>query len=74
MAKRFEKAKYYTQKYNSILKPCEYCGNTDVRIVSDRTITSPTKDGWSVCCVTKSCDCTGVYTSVRKAIEAWNNK
>ncbi len=67
MAKRFEKAKYYTEKYKSILNPCKYCGNKDIRIASDT-------DGWSVVCMTKSCDCTGVYTSVKKAIEVWNSK
>ena len=75
MAKRFEKAKYYTEKYKSVLLPCKYCRNTDIRIVSDRTgVIGDTKDGWSVVCTTKSCDCTGVYTSVKKAIEAWNGK
>lgn len=72
MAKRFEKAKYYTQKYKSILKPCKYCGNTDIRIVSDRTMFPP-KDGWSVCCMTDKCGCVGIYTSVKKAIELWNS-
>lgn len=75
MAKRFEKAKEYTEKYKNQLLPCRYCGNTDIRIVSDRTIfPSPSRDGWSVCCSTKSCDCTNVYTSVKKAIEAWNRR
>lgn len=71
MAKRFDKAKEYTQKYKSILLPCRWCGNTDIRIVSERTIFDP-KDGWSVCCSTHACDCTRAYTSVRKAIARWN--
>lgn len=73
MAKRFEKAIYYTQKYKNDLLPCKYCGNTDIRIVSERTIFPP-KDGWSVCCATHNCDITGTYTSVKKAIEAWNRR
>lgn len=27
MAKRFEKAKYYTEKYKDVLLPCKHCGN-----------------------------------------------
>lgn len=71
MANRFEKAKEYTRKYKSILLPCRYCGNTDIRIVSGRTIFDP-KDIWYVSCSTHACDCTGDFTSVRKAIERWN--
>lgn len=67
MAKRFAKAKYYTEKYKNILKPCKYCENTDVRIASD-------VNGWSVVCMTPKCDCTKTYTSVKKAIEAWNQR
>lgn len=67
MAKRHEKAKYYTEKYKSILKPCKHCGNKDILIASET-------DGWSVVCTTKSCDCTATYTSVRKAIERWNKQ
>ena len=37
MAKRFEKAKEYTEKYKSELLPCKVCGNTDVRIVIQGT-------------------------------------
>lgn len=73
MAKRFEKAKYYTEKYKKTLTPCRYCGNADILVVSDRTIFPP-KDGWSVCCSTHNCDATGVYTSVKEAIEAWNRR
>lgn len=73
MAKRFEKAKEYTEKYRNELLSCKSCGNTDIRIVSDRTIFPP-KDGWSVCCMTESCDCTGVYTSVKEAVKRWNQK
>ena len=73
MAERFKKAKYYSEKYKSILKPCQECGNTDIRIVSDREVFPP-KDAWSVCCSTDKCECTGLYTSVKKAIEAWNVK
>ena len=72
MAKRFEKAMEYTQKYKSVLLPCKWCGNKDVRIMSDKTILSNPKDGWFVSCQTPHCDCTGTYTSVKKAIEKWN--
>lgn len=74
MAKRFELAKAYTEKYRSKLLPCKHCGNTDIRIVSDRTVFQPSKNGWSVCCMTTSCDCTGVYTSVKEAVKRWNQK
>lgn len=74
MAKRFEKAKEYTKKYKSLLQPCRYCGNTDIRIVSDRSILGKTGNTWSVVCTTPSCDCTAEYTSVRAAISAWNKK
>lgn len=73
MAKRFEKAKYYTEKYKKDLKPCQFCGSQDIRIVSEKTIFPP-KDGWSVCCSTPKCDATGTYTSVKKAIEKWNRR
>ena len=71
MARRFEKANEYTEKYKDTLLPCGVCGNTDVRIISDRMIFAA-KDGWSVCCTTKRCDCTGVYTSVKAAVKRWN--
>lgn len=70
---RFERAKAYTQKYKDILKPCRYCGNTDIRIVSERSIFSP-RNLWAVCCSTHACDCTADYTSVREAVKAWNEK
>lgn len=73
MAKRFEKAMEYTKKYKKDLNPCKFCGGSDIRIVSERTI-FPAKDGWSVCCSTHNCDATGTYTSVKKAIEAWNRR
>lgn len=73
MAKRFVKAEEYTRKYKDSLKPCKYCGNADIRIVSDRMVYPP-GDGWSVCCMTPKCDCTGIYKSVKMAIEAWNKR
>ena len=72
MAKRFEKAKYYTEKYKNILNPCKYCGNTDIRIASDRSILEKPCNTWSVVCTTPACDCTGEYTSVNEAIKHWN--
>lgn len=74
MAKRFELAKKYTEKYKHLLLPCRYCGNTDIRIVSDRTVFTKPTNGWSVCCATSACDCTGVYTHVKDAIETWNRR
>lgn len=71
MAKRFEKAKEYTEKYKSILLPCKWCGNNDIRIKSDRMMFPP-KDGWCVCCATSSCDCTRTYLSVKDAVNRWN--
>lgn len=73
MAKRFEKAKEYTQKYKNVLLPCKWCGNTDIRIVSDREMW-PSKAVWCVVCSTPSCDCTHTCSSVREAIRAWNNQ
>lgn len=73
MAKRFDKAKEYTQKYKHMLLPCRYCGNTDIHIVSDRTIFDP-YDVWYVCCSTRACDCTADFTSVQAAIRQWNKK
>ena len=73
MAKRFEKAREYTKKYGPQLLPCRFCGNTDIRIVSDRTIFPP-KDAWCVVCTTDLCDCTDTYTSVREAVRSWNDQ
>lgn len=71
MAKRFEKAKVYTEKYKSVLLPCRFCHNPDIRIVSERGMFPP-RDEWSVVCMTPKCDCTRGYTSVKAAIAAWN--
>lgn len=71
MAKRFELAKKYTKQYQDSLLPCGVCGNTDVRVVSDRSIFGA-RDTWSVCCSTHGCDCTGPYTSVKEAVRRWN--
>ena len=84
MSKRYEYAKAYTEKYKSQLKPCRWCGNTDIHITTDRLtiVTNSDKavsnaqcktiNGWSVVCSTPNCDCTGVHTSVRNAIKQWN--
>ena len=78
MAKRFEQAKAYTEKYKGKLKPCRFCGNTDIRIASDRDsviVESGRKryrNVWAVVCSTDCCDCTRNYTSVRKAVDRWN--
>ena len=71
MARRFEQAKKYTEKYKSSLKPCRICGNKDVRICSERGIFPPC-NLWSVSCSTYACDCTGAYPFVKQAIMRWN--
>lgn len=78
MSKRFEKAKYYTEKYKDQLFPCKYCGNTDICIGSDREIFGtngrPPKEIWFVACMTPKCDTTGGSTSVIKEIIKWNER
>lgn len=71
MANRFEMAKKYTEKYKQILLPCQFCGNEDVRIVSDRSVFG-SRNLWGVCCQTPKCDCTGSYISVKDAVKRWN--
>lgn len=72
MARRYEKAKQYTEKYKSILAPCKYCGSTGIEITSDRAVLD-SKLYWSVTCPTSGCDCSS-DTSVKRAIEKWNNR
>ena len=74
MSQRFEQAKKYTEKYKGILQPCKYCGNTDIRIVSERHFFGDNRVYWSVCCSTHACDCTGDYANVKDAVDAWNKK
>lgn len=76
MSKRYEKAKEYTNKYKDILAPCKYCGNTDIRIESDRAFWGPNKGKnlWSVVCSTPNCDCTQPFSSVRTAVKHWNDR
>lgn len=74
MANRFDRAKEYTRKYKELLAPCSYCGNEDVRIVSDRMMFPKPRDGWGVACATPKCDCTAIFASVKDAIMSWNAK
>lgn len=74
MAKRFELAKKYTEKYKSVLLPCRFCGNTDIKIVSDRTIFPKPRDVWSVVCTTPYCDSSNYHSCVKGAVEAWNKQ
>ena len=70
MAKRFEKARQFTEQYKGKLKPCPVCGNTDIQIGSDIL------DGkymWSVNCMTMYCDYVW-DTSIRRAVKKWNEK
>ena len=70
MAKRFEKAREYTEKYKSLLLPCRICGNKEIIITSDILLS---KYVWSITCTTKSCD---YYSdvSVKNAIKKWNER
>ena len=70
MSKRFELAEKYTQKYKAQLSPCPVCGNTDIRIVSDRGI-FPSRNLWGVVCTRKNCECTGAYPKVKEAVAHW---
>lgn len=72
MANRFEKAKQYTEKYKSILKPCKYCKSTNIHIISDRTIFNP-KNVWSVDCADCG-DCVYGEPTVKSAVEKWNKR
>lgn len=71
MAKRFEKAKQYTERYKTILKPCKNCGSTNIHITSDRTIFDP-KNVWSVNCVDCG-NCVCHKSKVKDAVEKWNS-
>jgi len=71
MAKRFEMAKKYTEKYKDVLLPCRICGNRNIVISSERTISFP-ENVWSVCCSTHACDCTAGYKKVKDAVQKWN--
>lgn len=74
MAKRFDKAREYTEKYKSMLLPCKYCGSEDIIITSERMVMNDSHNYWCVGCTTHACDCTGFYTSVKEAIKNWNKK
>ena len=74
MSKRFEKAKEYTEKYKDLLLPCKYCKSNDIHITSERMVMNDNHNYWCVTCSTMGCDCTKFYTSVNKAIKAWNEK
>lgn len=70
MSQRFNKAREYTKIYKNQLMPCKYCGNTDIYIVSDRTIFNP-RNVWSVMCGSDACDCI-TRNSVKDAVKTWN--
>ncbi len=70
MAKRFEDAKRFTEKFKDKILPCRSCGSKNVRVVSERSIFD-SKNVWYIGC----CDCPDCgpeSTSVRKAIKFWN--
>ena len=71
MAKRFEQAKRYTEKYGALLRACQYCGSNNIQFASDRGMFPP-RNEWSICCQTKNCDFVSGYTSIKEAITAWN--
>lgn len=67
-----ENAKRWTEKYKSKLTPCKHCG-TIPHIEYDRIgiCGQGTKAAYYVVC--GNCgDCIDSFTSVRKAIERWN--
>ena len=70
MAIRFVLAEKYTNKYKNRLHKCKYCGNTDVRVSSSRSIFPP-KNQWFVACMTHACDCTGDFGKVIDAVIDW---
>lgn len=45
--KRFEKAKYYTEKYKDVLFPCKHCGNRKIVIASKRGLLGDNKVYWA---------------------------
>lgn len=86
MSKRYEQAKAYTEKYRGKLSPCRICGNTDIRIASDResfvlgndckavSARLVTKTVWFAACSTPHCDCAKSSTSVKTAVDNWNKQ
>ena len=70
---RFEKAKYYTEKYKSELLPCRICGNSDIRFWNDWSVFGKKKLMWTIYCMTDKCDCVSAY-SIKEAINKWNNQ
>lgn len=73
MAIRFILADKYTKKYKDRLHKCNYCGNTDVRVGSSRSIFPP-KNQWFVACMTYACDCTGDFDRVIDAVMDWEER
>ena len=71
MAKRFEMAKKYTEKYKSVLVACKFCNGSDICITSDRAIFNP-RNVWSVDC---SCgNCVYGLDKVEDAVKRWNEQ
>lgn len=83
MSKRYELARRYTEKYRHRLTACPVC-HGHVEVVSDRervyppgkryTVHDslpPARNVWAVACETRGCECTGNYTKVANAVEAW---
>lgn len=74
MAKRFEKAKQYTERDKVILQPCKNCGSTNILIIPDtpdRTI-FVSKNVWSVNCVDCG-NCVYGKSKVKDVVEKWNS-
>ena len=46
--------------------------NRKIVIAPERGLLGDNKDYWAVYCSTPACDCTGNYTSVRVAVNRWN--
>ena len=66
MAKRFERARRYTEKYREKLKACYHCGWTGMTIEADLLLGKPV---WSVTC---QCGNYAWDSSVKRAVEKWN--
>lgn len=71
MAKRFERAREYTQKYKHLLHPCKWCDSYDIEIQSDRSIFSY-QNIWNVVC-TNCGNCVCGEPKVKDAVKRWND-
>lgn len=71
MAKRFDRAREYTQKYKHLLYPCKHCNGHNIGIESDR-IFFPPQNVWNVVCADCG-NCVCGITKVRDIVKRWND-